>query len=219
MMIILVTLLAFIIPVAIYLFREWRKNKIKEEKEGGVPRKKEPLSFQGVARVAVLFAIAAVPVYFFSDLPYSYNRKEDGVVKIAFKHSGTRIADCEEADLLKKEGDRYRQQLKDTRRVRMSIEKIAKCPRERHPVMMEFYIDGEKALDKSYAPTGLKKDMASYIYDEFAVAPGYHSFRVLLYDSGKKETPAYALDTSSAVRPREVKVVWFSDKADAIVME
>lgn len=219
MIIILVTLLAFIIPVAIYLLREWRKNKAKEEREGFVPRKKEPLSFSGVARVVLLFSLFAVPVYFLSDAPYSYHHKEDGVVKIAFKHSGTRIADCEEADLLKKEGDRYRQQLKDTRQVRMSIEKIAKCPRERHPVIMELYIDGKKVLDKSYAPTGLKKDMASYIYDEFAVPPGYHSFRVLLYDSGRKETPAYALDTSSAVRPREVKVVWFSDKADAIVME
>jgi len=219
MIIILVTLLAFIIPVAIYLLREWRKNKAREEREGVVHRKKEPLSASGTARAAALFAVLMVPVYFLSDRPYSYHRGEEGVVKIAFKHSGTRIADCEEADLLQKEGERYRQQLKDTRQVRMSIEKIAKCPRERHPVAIEFFVDGEKVLDKSYAPTGLKKDLASYIYDEFAVPPGYHSFRVLLYDSGTKETPAYALDTGSAVRPREVRVVWFNDKADALVME
>jgi hypothetical protein len=219
MIIILVTLLAFVIPVGIYLLREWKKNRDKEAKEGLAPKKKEPLSIAGLVKVCVLLTVFAVPVYFLSDEPYSYYDKSDGVVKVAFKHSGTRVADCEEADLLKAEGDRYRQQLKDTRRVRMSIEKIAKCPRERHPVILEFYVDGEKVLDRAYAPTGLKKDMASYIYDEFPVPPGEHSFRVLLYDSGGKDTPAYALDARSVVKPREVKVVWFSDKADSLVME
>lgn len=219
MIIILITFFAFIIPVGIYLWREWRKNKAKEAKEGLVPKKKEPLSIAGVVRVSVLFLIMAVPVYFFSDLPYSYYPKADGLLKIAFKYSGTRVADCDEADLIKKEGDRYRQQLKDTRQVRMSIEKIAKCPRERNPVVVELFVDGRKIMDKSYSPTGLKKDMASYIYDEFPMSPGEHAFRMLLYDTGRKDVPAYALDTKLVVKSREVKVVWFSDKADALVLE
>lgn len=219
MIIILITLFAFIIPVGIYLWREWRKNREKEAKEGLVPKKKEPLSISGLVRVSVLFLIMAVPIYFFSDLPYSYYPKDDGLLKIAFKHTGTRVADCDEADLIKKEGDRYRQQLKDTRQVRMSIEKIAKCPRERNPVVIELFIDGQKVLDKSYSPTGLKKDMASYIYDEFTVPPGVHSFRMLLYDTGRKDVPAYALDEKSVVKSREVKVIWFSDKADALILE
>lgn len=219
MIIILITLFAFIIPVGIYLWREWSKNKDKEAKEGIAPKKKKPLSIAALVRVSVLFIIMAVPVYLFSDLPYSYHPKDDGLLKIAFKHSGTRVADCDEADLIKKEGDRYRQQLKDTRQVRMSIEKIAKCPRERNPVVVELFVDGRKIMDKSYSPTGLKKDMASYIYDEFPLPAGEHSFRVLLYDTGRKDVPAYALDEKSVVKPREVKVVWFSDKADALVLE
>lgn len=219
MIIILVTLLAFIIPVGIFLWREWKKNKEKEAKEGLAPKKKVPLSIAGVVKVSVLFFIIAVPIYFLSDQPYSYYSKDDGLLKIAFKHTGTRVADCDEADLIKQEGDRYRQQLKDTRQVRMSIEKIAKCPRERNPVVIELFIDGEKVLDKAYAPTGLKKDMASYIYGEFPVPAGEHSLRVLLYDTGTKETPAYALDEKAAFKPREVKVVWFSGKADALVLE
>lgn len=219
MIIILVTLFAFIIPVGIYLWREWKKNREKEAKEGIVHKKKEPVSIAGVVKVSILFLIMSVPVYFLSALPYSYYPREDGLLKIAFKHTGTRVADCDEADLIKQEGDRYRQQLKDTRRVRMSIEKLAKCPRERNPVVIELFIDGQKVLDKSYSPTGLKKDMASYIYDEFPVPAGEHSFRMLLYDTGKKDAPAYALDEKAAVKPREVKVVWFSDKADALILE
>ena len=49
--------------------------------------------------------------------------------------------------------------------------------------------------------------------------PGEHSFRMLLYDTGRKDAPAYALDEKSVVKPREVKVVWFSDKADALILE
>lgn len=218
MTIILITFLAFLLPVGIYLFREWKKGKEKEAKEGLVPRKKEALSLAGVVKVTVLFIIVSVPVYFLSDLSYSYYPTEAGVLKIAFKHSGARVADCEEADLIKKEGERYRQQLKDTKQVKMSIEKLAKCPRERHPVMVELFIDGKLVLDKAYAPTGLKSDMASYIYDEFPLSPGEHDFRMLLYDTGSKAAPSYTFDTTTAVKPREVKVIWMSDKAGALVM-
>lgn len=218
MTIILITFLAFIIPVAIYLFREWKKNRDREAKEGVVHRKKEPLSIAGVVKAVIVLVIVAVPVYFISDRSYSYYPAEDGVLKIAFKHTGARVADCAEADLIKKEGDRYRQQLKDTKQVRMNIEKLAKCPRERHPVMVELYIDGSLALDKAYSPTGLKKDMASYIYDEFPLSTGEHKLRMLLYDTGAKTAPSYTLDANVQVKPREVKVIWLSDKTGSLVM-
>lgn len=219
MTIILITFLAFLLPVAIYLFREWKKNRDKEAKEGFVPKKKEPMSFAGLVKVTVLLIVVAIPVYFLSDLSYSYYPTDAGVLKIAFKHTGTRVSDCEEADLIKKEGERYRQQLKDTKQVKMNIEKLAKCPRERHPVMVELFIDGKLVLDKSYSPTGLKKDMASYIYDEFPISTGEHTFRMLLYDTGKKDSPSYTLDRSTVVKPREVKVIWLSDKAGALTMD
>lgn len=218
MTIILITFFAFLLPVAIYLFREWKKGKEKEAKEGFVPKKKEPLSIAGAIKVAVLFIMVAVPVYFLSDLSYSYYPTSDGVLKIAFKHSGARVSDCEEADLIRKEGDRYRQQLKDTKQVKMNIEKLAKCPRERHPVVVELFIDGQLALDKSYAPTGLKSDMASYIYDEFPLTAGEHSIRMNLYDTGSKGAPAYTFEGATLVKPREVKVIWFSDKANSLVL-
>lgn len=218
MTIILITFIAFLLPVGIYLFREWRKGKEKEAREGFAPKKKEPLSIAGMVKVAVLFIAVAAPVYFLSDLSYSYYPTDDGVLKIAFKHTGARVSDCEEADLIKKEGERYRQQLKDTKQVKMNIEKLAKCPRERHPVVVELFIDGKLALDKSYAPTGLKNDMASYIYDEFPVTAGEHSFRMNLYDTGSKGAAAYTLDSTALVKPREVKVIWFSDKANSLVL-
>lgn len=218
MTIILVTFLAFLVPVAIYLFREWRKVKEKEAKEGLPLRKKEPVSVAAAAKVALVMLAVALPVYFLSDSPHSYYANDDGVLKVAFKHTGSRVSDCEEADIIRLEGERYRQELKDTRQVKMSIEKLARCPRERHPVMVELHIDGKLVLDKSYAPTGLKKDMASYIYDEFPVTPGAHDLSMLLFDSGSKDSPAYTFEGRASFKPREVKVIWMSDKAGSLVI-
>ena len=219
MTVILVTLFAFLIPVAIFLWREWRKNKEREAREGIVAKKKERVSPYAVARATIILLLFSVPVYLFSDISYSHFRPEEAMLKVAFKHTGQRVADCDETGLVRSEGERYRKELKDTRQVQMNIEKLARCPRERHPVMVELFVDGTKVLDKSYAPTGLKKDMASYVYDEFMITPGTHGFRVRLYNNGAKDSPAYVLEQSSEVNPGEVKVVWFNDKAGRLVLE
>ena len=100
----------------------------------------------------------------------------------------------------------------------MNIERIANCPRERHPVDVELFIDGQKVLDRSYAPTGIKKDMASYVYDEVFVKPGSHRVRVLLYDAGGREKASYVLDAAFIVKPADVKAVWFDQKAGGLVL-
>src|SRR3972149_1188445 len=125
MTVILVTLFAFLIPVAIFLWREWKKNKEREAREGIVARKKERVPPAAVARAGVVFALLSIPVYLFSDISYSHFRPEDAMLKVAFKHTGQRVADCDEADLVRSEGERYRKELKDTRQVQMNIEKLA----------------------------------------------------------------------------------------------
>lgn len=172
MVIILVTLFAFLIPVAFVLWREWKKGKEREAREGIAARKKEPVPISGVIRSTFALLILLAPVYFISDPPYAHYGPEDSLLKVAFKQSGKKVEDCDEGGLIRQEGERYRGELKDARRVQMDIARLAKCSRERHPVMVEVYIDGEKALDKAYAPTGLKKDMASYIYGELSIKPG-----------------------------------------------
>ena len=219
MVIILVTLFAFLIPVAFVLWREWKKNKEREAREGIVAKKKERVPPAAVAKATFIIVLLAVPVYLFSDISYSHFRPEESMLKVAFKHTGQRVEECDETGMVKTEGERYRRELKDTRQVKMNVEKLARCPRERHPVTVELFVDGTKALDKAYSPTGLKKDMASYIYDEFMITPGRHSFRVLLYNNGKKDSPAYALEQSMNVKPGEIKVVWFNEKAGALVLE
>ncbi len=219
MVIILVTLFAFLIPVAFVLWREWKKGKEKDAREGVSERKREPVSVSSVVRAAVVLLVLLAPVYFASDTPYAHYGPEDSLLKVAFKQSGQRVEDCDERGLVMQEGERYRGELRDARQVQMDIARLAKCSRERHPIMIEVYIDGEKALDESYAPTGLKKDMASYIYHELGLRPGERKIKALMYNSGSREKPAYTLEETVEVAPGDVKVIWFSDKSRNLALD
>ncbi|MBE7414271.1 MAG: hypothetical protein HS130_13090 [Deltaproteobacteria bacterium] len=219
MAIILATLFAFLIPVAFVLWREWRKGREKDAREGIAPKKKEPVPIWGVLRATFALLILLAPVYFISDPPYAHYNPDDSLLKVAFKQSGQRVEDCDEGGLIRQEGERYRGELKDARRVQMDIARLAKCSRERHPVMVEVYIDGEKALDRSYAPTGLKKDMASYVYSELSLKPGERRIKALMYNAGTKDKSAYAIEKTVEVAPGDVKVIWFSDKAGNLALD
>lgn len=219
MVIILVTLFAFLIPVAFVLWREWKKGKEKEAREGVSVRKKEPVSVSGVVRASVVLLVLLAPVYFISDPPYAHYGPEDSILKVAFKQSGQRVDDCNERGLISEEGERYRGELKDARRVQMDIARLAKCSRERHPIMLEVYVDGEKSLDEAYAPTGLKKDLASYIYSELSLKPGERKIRALMYNSGSREKPAYVLEKTIEVAPGDVKVIWFDGKSGNLALD
>lgn len=207
-------LLSFLLPVGFLLWREWAKSKKSEQAR----KKKEPVPPLHVIKVAAVLGVLFVPVFFISDSTFVYYGKEESSLKLAFKHSGKKIADCDEVEYIKREGERYRQALKDTKHIAMDTTKFSACPRERHPVRVEVYMDGAPLIDKKYIATGIKKDMASYIYEEFIIKPGPHKFTAALYDDGK-DTTAHTLEAETVVKPTEVKVIRFDDKLQKLVLE
>ncbi len=54
---------------------------------------------------------------------------------------------------------------------------------ERSPVELEFYIDGRAVLKKVYNPRGLRKDSSIYVYEEFLLSPGEHTFKLVLRET------------------------------------
>lgn len=220
MIIILAVLFAFVLPVLFILWREWKRKKAEEEKEGvAAPRVKEPLSPGALVKVTLVLCLVGVPVFFLSSLPYRYFPPDSSALKIGFKHSGKRVVDCDEAELIKKAGERYRESLKAEGRVKMDIGALTGCPRERFPVAVALQIDGRVILDREYSPTGIKKDMASYIYEEFTVTPGPHKVSVTMYDRERTGPPGFSLGQTVDFKPGEIKVVWFDDKANMLILE
>lgn len=220
MTVIIITLLAFIIPVLIYLRIEWKKQKEAERKYGEAARKKEPLDPAAIAKVTlVLILLTAIPALVFSAGSYSFYGPGEAYLKVGFKHTGKRIADCGESDMITREGERYRKELEGTKQVRMNVEAIARCPRERHPVYLRVWIDDKAILDRAYAPTGLKKDMASYIYGEYRVEPGPHTIKAMLFDKGNKDAPDHVLEEAVEINARDIKLLTYDPKAEKLVIE
>ncbi len=166
--------------------------------------------------VIVLFMI---PVYFLSDSPYAFYTPGISSIKLAFKHSGRRVKECDEVEFIQREAERYRRLLKETRSVEMDIDRLSGCSRERFPVKIELFIDGRKVLDKEYPPTGIRRDMASYIFENFFVESGTHTVRMRMKDSGPESTEYYDLEDTVELEPGQIGVIRFDDRLKRLVIE
>ena len=54
---------------------------------------------------------------------------------------------------------------------------------ERSPVELELRVDGNVLLKKVYNPRGLRRDSSVYVYEEFLLPPGEHTFKLILRET------------------------------------
>lgn len=179
----------------------------------------EPLKLFSFLRVFAVLLALALPIVYFSSSPFSFYSRDESSLKVAFKHSGKRVEDCNETDLIKKEGERYREMLRQSKQVQMNVQKLGKCSRERFPVMIELSIDGKKVLDRAYVPTGLKKDMASYIFEEFIIKPGQHEISMSMKDNGPDSAPAHTITQTMELGPGAIALLRFEPKENRFLLE
>lgn len=167
-------------------------------------------------------AIAAVPfvlIYFLSAAEYRFYSPEESMLKVAFKHSGKRIEECDEERFLQHQAERYRRENRKSQGVRMDIGLLEKtgCSRERHPIRLRIVVDGRLLLDKTYQPVGIRKDGASFIYEKFTLPSGKHSIEITMKDS--KDSPPYLLKSTVEFPPERVLLVRFDPKLNRLVIE
>ena len=171
--------------------------------------------------LSVLVAVLLLPALFFTDASFTYYSPEEAALKVAFKHSGKRVVDCDEAERIKAKGREFRKRLKEEGMgVRMDLSTLSECPRERHPVSVTLTLDNVVMIDRDYSPTGIKKDMASFINEHFIIASGSHHIKVSLRDAGPEdESGLYTLDETVLLALGEVLLVRFDPKTRALVLE
>lgn len=219
MWIVITVFLAFLIPVLILLlkerpFRDRRAERLKKRR-GSVNA-----SVSGALWAGAALFVVSLPALYLSDASYSFHSADEAVLKVAFKLSGKRVAECNEAGLVKAEGERYRAELRDSRQVAMDMQKLADCPRERHPVFVEVRVDGKTVISRPYTPAGLKKDMASYIYAELGLAPGAHRVEASVYTGGAiSGEPDSRIDAIAQAAPRAILLIRFDHKDNTLVLE
>lgn len=219
-------LIFLILPIIYLVLREvsFKKAGKEEEKKktGGVevaPKPKKPFDVAAFIKVVLVLVPFCVPMVYFSTLSYSFYGAGESLVKVAFKHSGDRKVDCDESELIREAGARYRRELKDSKQVAMDIAQLAHCPRERFPVYVELTIDDEKVIDREYPPTGIKKDLASYIYKEIPITPGRHRFRLRISGRGDISKPEHTIEKTVDVKTGEIVIIYFDNKTDSLLLE
>lgn len=215
----LAVIFAIFIPIAFLVWKEWGRKKTAADKTVAAVKTAEPFDVAKFIRVVIVLVAILLPAVYLSDASFSFYKPETALLKIAFKHSGKRIVDCDETALIKQAGQMYRKSLKDVGRVSMDNAMMNGCPRERYPVSVNVMLDGAQLLRKDFSPTGIKNDMASYVYDEFTVKPGERRVTVSLWDTGRKETPDYSLDETVSFADRQTLLIRVDDVAGKLVIE
>lgn len=157
----------------------------------------------------IILLLPSLFVMKYTAVPYHFYSEDVSVLKLAFQHTGQRVIEYDEIAALKERAKKYREQLKKEKEVRMSLKSRQTTTRERFPVAIELFIDGEKIHEREYQPTGSQRDAVSVIYDAFELEPGTHKIKVVMKDSKKEGTAPFIFEDTVEFKPRDVKVVTY----------
>ena len=121
-----------------------------------------PGAMKFLGQGAAYLALAVVLGYFSNSPAYIRLAPDTAVIKLSISHGGQHKGEC---------GTRQFANIKETRTTRRALQL---CPRERHSVLVEIFLDGERVFSREQPPSGLSSDGPSYFYERIAVPAGRH---------------------------------------------
>ena len=89
------------------------------------------------------------------------------------------------------------------------MRKPTDCPRERHPVDVEFSADGVVLFQQSLQPSGFWKDGESTVYYRVELPAGSHQLFIGMSDSGRNDGFDYSGQTEFTLAKGQHVVVEF----------
>lgn len=125
---------------------------------------------------ATAYGLFLAVVGLFSVWP-AYRQIEPGqaVVSLTFSHAGQRIGACRTLSQA------------ELNELPPNMRKPTDCPRERHPIAVEFRIDGAPAWSGTLQPSGIWNDGESTVYRRLRVTAGERDLFIGMRDSGRAE--------------------------------
>ena len=125
----------------------------------------------------------------------------EAVVSLSFSHAAKRIGECK------------RLSQEELQALPPNMRTPDECPRERHTLHFEFFVDDELAYATTLSPSGLWKDGKTTIYQRLRIPSGSHLMRIRMKDSGREE--GFDFDDSARVDlAAEQNLVVFFDAAN-----
>jgi hypothetical protein len=168
-----------------------------------------------VAGSAVALA-SALAIGALSGAPYTADRADYGIVRLAWRARGERVEQCR------------RLTTEELERLPAHMRQQERCEGRILPYRLHVRVDGARALDELVQAAGARHDRPLYVYHELPLEPGTHALAVAFAREGdvpagaheeEKGTPGrLALDTMVALSPRRILLVTYDDDARRLVV-
>jgi hypothetical protein len=122
---------------------------------------------------------------------------EEAIVSLSFSHAAKRVGECRQLSQ------------EELLALPPNMRQPEKCPRERHPLHVELFMDDTPLYEATLPPSGLWKDGKSTAYQRIRVQAGSHYFQVRMNDSGVPGRVDFEKSVTLDVRPGQNLVVLF----------
>jgi coenzyme F420-reducing hydrogenase delta subunit len=133
----------------------------------------KPSRLMGLPLRALAYGLFMVAASAFSAWPaFSLLSPGEAIVSLSISHTGQRIEACH----------KFTQQELDE--LPPNMRRPSDCPRERHPIRVEFEANGQVLYSQILSPSGIWNDGSSTIYARFPLAAGEQSLAIGMSDSG-----------------------------------
>jgi hypothetical protein len=153
----------------------------------------------------LLYGAFALAIGVFSRWP-TYHPIAPGqtLIKLSFTRVGKPVGDCRKPSA------------EEQAKLPPNMRAPEICPRERSPITVQVDVDGQRALERVAAPTGLSKDGAAAVYERLLVPAGERRIAVSLSDDVRARATPYVREAKVQLAPGQVLVIDFDTEKGGI---
>ncbi len=153
------------------------------------------------------YMIFMAVVWYFSTRP-AYHQLEDdqAVITLSFTHATKLRGACRKLS---------QQELMN---LAPNMRLPTDCPRERSPLRLELYIDGEILTHATLEPAGFRKDQGVSLFQRIKVKSGEHKLRLWMNDDVNVKGATYQYEKKVTLKPEQQLLIDFKTSAGGFII-
>ncbi len=154
----------------------------------------------------IAYAVFAALVGLLSVWPkYQLLAQDQAIISLTFSHAAQRIGECR------------RLTQEELSELPPNMRTPTDCPRERHPISVEFRVDGAVLYQKKLQPSGLWADGKATVYQRLQIDAGPHELFIGMNDSGGGKAFDYEKKTVQDIWPGQNLLIDFDELQQTFV--
>lgn len=131
---------------------------------------------------------------------YELIQEDRAIISLAFSHAGERVGECRQLTQ------------EELNELPPNMRTVADCPRERHPLRIEFRSGDELLYGGTLLPSGIWADGKANIYQRVEVQSGKHEIFVGMNDSGGSDGFDYSNTAIVELPPGRNLLIQFDEE-------